>query len=171
MIKDETDTLSLSTRMSKTYEQEAPNPYVKESVKPNMKKIEATEEEKQPMKETCWICGKSFIAKSKVEGQGTCPACEEGSKEAQQLFKSGGLQIAKDAGGGRQDPDEEYDYKQCKVCFCEESTMINLACRHLMMCSECYASWRIKHQNNAKLPCPVCKTVGVFIHFVAPIYS
>lgn len=70
----------------------------------------------------------------------------------------------------------------CKICFDAKSTMINLKCRHLMMCDDCYKQIKSKRPNGslAQLgafspgdnhPCPVCKTIGQYIKYVSPIYS
>ena len=34
--------------------------------------------------------------------------------------------------------EEDYNLKECKICLNAEFKMLNIVCRHLMMCKPCY---------------------------------
>lgn len=38
----------------------------------------------------------------------------------------------------------DYDEKTCKLCYGEESCMINEQCKHIMMCEPCFREYQKK---------------------------
>lgn len=63
-----------------------------------------------------------------------------------------------------------YQLKECKLCFNAQSVMINVKCRHLMMCELCLNLMKAKHGRKDEVPCPVCATVGRYQVYIEPIY-
>lgn len=48
--------------------------------------------------------------------------------------------------------------------------MMNIECRHLMMCEKCYKKMELRNNRKDKLPCPVCQTLGKYMKYIEPIY-